>query len=105
MDTRKHSSTMSERAFQSAVLELARWAKWLVYHTHNSRRSEPGFPDLCLVRGDTCLMIELKANDGRLSKAQKAWIAALDVVPGIEAAVWRPRHWTAIEETLTAACG
>ena len=91
---------MTERQFQTAVIELARWAKWMVYHTYNSRRSNPGFPDLVLVRGDTCIFAELKTNDGRLSKAQKAWIAALDAVEGIQAVVWRPRHWATVESTL-----
>ena len=96
---------LTERAWQSLVLELARANHWRSYHVYDSRRSSPGFPDLCLVRGAACIMAELKTDTGRLSKAQAAWIAALDVVPGIEAVIWRPRHWATVEEKLTAACG
>ena len=44
-------STLKESDFQRAVIEMARLHGWLVYHTHDSRRSAPGFPDLVLVQG------------------------------------------------------
>lgn len=43
-----------ERDFQAAVMELARLLGWRVYHTWDSRKSEPGFPDLVLVRDASC---------------------------------------------------
>jgi hypothetical protein len=43
---------MSERVFMEAVLEQARWRGWLCYHTHDSRRSPEGFPDVIAVRGE-----------------------------------------------------
>ena len=39
----------TEDQWQSAVIEYARLMGWLVYHTHDSRHSEKGFPDLVLV--------------------------------------------------------
>ena len=92
---------LSERGFQTLVLELARLTGWLAYHTFNSRRSAPGYPDLCLVRGNVCIMAELKTDAGKVTKDQTAWLAALDAVPGIEAVVWRPRHWSTVEAILT----
>ena len=92
---------LSERAFQASVLDLARLTGWRAYHTHNSRRSEPGYPDLCLVRGDVCIMAELKTDVGKVTTAQEARLAAFDAVPGIEAVVWRPRHWATVEAKLT----
>ena len=41
---------MTETQLQSAIIELARLTGWLVYHTHDSRHSAKGFPDLCMVR-------------------------------------------------------
>ena len=101
MDKGKHSSTMTERQFQSAVLQLARWARWMVFHAYNSRRSNPGFPDLVLVRGERCIFAELKTDTGRVSAAQEEWITALDAVPGIDAVIWRPRHWASLQAKLT----
>ena len=43
---------MTETELQDLVLKAAEWQGWLVYHTHDSRRSSPGFPDLAMVRRD-----------------------------------------------------
>src|SRR5688572_19177552 len=42
--------TQTERAFQAQVVKYARLMGWTAYHTHDSRRSQAGFPDLVLVR-------------------------------------------------------
>lgn len=34
-----------EKDFQQRVINLAESLGYLVYHTHDSRRSQPGFPD------------------------------------------------------------
>ena len=97
----KYSSTMSEREFQASVLDLARITGWLAYHTHNSRHSEKGFPDLCLVRDNACIMAELKSASGKVTAAQEAWLTALDAIPGIIATIWRPHDWPLVEAMLT----
>ena len=91
---------MRERDFQAAVVELARLAGWRCYHTFDSRRSEPGFPDLCLVRGGQIVFAELKTAHGRLSAAQREWLAALGACPGVDAVLWRPEDWDEIEGVL-----
>lgn len=83
---------MSERAFQQGVLKLARFHGFaLAYHTHDSRRSAPGFPDLVLVNPRTgrVLWRELKTNKGRVSPEQRAWLDGL-ASAGQDAGVWRP---------------
>lgn len=80
---------MTEREWQSQVVKAARLLGWTTYHTHDSRRSEPGWPDLALVR-DRLVMAELKTDTGRLSAAQERWLDLLTGA-GIEAYVWRPR--------------
>ena len=43
---------MTEKQFQSHIVQYAKMRGWLVYHTHDSRRSEPGFPDLVAGKGE-----------------------------------------------------
>lgn len=85
------ADAMSEDALLAQVRRLALDLGWLVYHTHDSRRSEAGFPDLVLVnakQGRT-LFRELKRMRGRVSPDQRIWIDALQLV-GQDAAIWRP---------------
>lgn len=82
------------------VIELSRLYQWKVYHTHDSRRSEAGYPDLTLVRGQRLIYCELKSARGRLTAAQREWLTALGAVPGVETYCWRPDDWTSILCTL-----
>ena len=89
------TTTMSEDELLAAVLELARWLGWRTYHTHDSRRSNPGFPDLVIVRDDRLLFVELKSTKGRLTAEQTEWLKALGYVASV--ATWRPADWTSGE--------
>lgn len=83
---------MSEREFQGIVMEVALLHGYeLAYHTHDSRRSAPGFPDLVLVsqKRGRVLFRELKTDKGRVSPAQRVWIDGLTAA-GADAGVWRP---------------
>jgi len=95
---------MTERAFQSAVVRVAREAGWdFRYHTHNSRRSPSGFPDLILCHrdpGQVCYAVECKTDTGACTKAQEAWLAALAGSTGVVSAVWRPQDWESIVAQL-----
>jgi hypothetical protein len=84
------SYLISEKHLSEAVKEHARYTGWLGYHTHDSRRSSPGFPDWVLVRNSRLVFAELKTEDGRVTKPQQAWLAALGEVPCAETYVWRP---------------
>ena len=81
-----------ERDFQQAVLDMARTLGLLAYHTHDSRRSEPGFPDLVLVGRRGVIYRELKTLTGRVQREQAKWLSALTAA-GADAAVWRPDQW------------
>lgn len=88
----------SEREFQAAVIALAKECGWDYYHTHDSRRSPEGFPDLTFWR-DRHFKAELKTETGRLTKKQR------EVIDGLRAAgvctyVWRPSDWPQIVEIL-----
>lgn len=79
------SPAMSEADLQSAIMHRCAWLGLAVYHTHDSRRSQPGFPDLVIAGGQGVMFRELKTAKGRLSKPQEEWLARLP-----NAAVWRP---------------
>jgi hypothetical protein len=93
---------MSEKDLQRAVLELAALLGWRAYHTHDSRRSHRGFPDLTLVRGDRLVFAELKSAAGRMRPEQDEWLEALGHVPGVEAYCWRPGDLEAAAAVLSA---
>jgi len=79
----------TESQFLVEVISLLKTYGWRYYHTHDSRRSVAGFPDLICVRGRRLLALELKMADGHISEAQREWIIALAAVPGVEAFIVR----------------
>lgn len=86
--------SLTERQFQGTVEDMARMLGWRIYHTHDSRRSQPGFPDLVLVHPKHgVLWRELKTVKGRVSPAQRDWLADL-MAAGEDADVWRPADLT-----------
>jgi hypothetical protein len=95
------AAVTAEAELQAQVISLARWRGFLVYHTYDSRRSPPGFPDLVLVRPPCLYFVELKSERGKLSPDQELW---LDTLAGAtnspEVYVWRPSSWGEIETTL-----
>jgi hypothetical protein len=85
---------VTEKVLLANVRELAGWLGWKTYHTHDSRRSDAGFPDLAMVRGGRAIFAELKTAKGRVTQAQLDWLAAL-AAAGAESHIWRPADWTA----------
>lgn len=86
---RGHLPAQSEAQFQLAVLNVAGFYHWRPYHTHDSRRSHKGFPDLVLVRDERLVFAELKSTKGRLRPEQREWLDALSIVAGVEVYLWR----------------
>lgn len=87
---RQHQAdAMSEDTLQTRVEQLARELGWIHYHTYNSRRSQPGFPDLVLVRRGRIVWRELKTSRGKPSADQKKWLDAL-AVANADVGIWRP---------------
>ncbi len=95
-------AAMTEKDWQTQVVKLAKAQGWHVYHTQDSRRSEPGFPDLVMVRGVQVIFLELKTETGKVTDAQAEWIGKLGKVKRVDAAVARPSQWPDIERALTA---
>lgn len=83
---------MTEAELQAQILDLCKHMGLLTYHTYDSRRSQPGFPDLVIVGKHHMLYRELKTERGRVTPEQDQWLEALHAI-GADAKVWRPRHW------------
>ena len=104
---------ISEAEFQRAVLDLAHLAGWRSMHVRRSvvrgeqwatATSVTGWPDLALWRPGRFLVVELKAQRGRLSPAQRDVLDSLTAA-GVEVDVWRPSDWVEIESTLLTRHG
>jgi hypothetical protein len=96
---------VTEKQFMATVIEMARAFGWRSFHTFDSRRSAPGFPDLVLVKPPRVVVAELKRETGRLSSEQAEWIALLERCPGVEYHVWRSGNLTLIEASLRVPAG
>ncbi len=104
----------TEKQFAQTVINMARAYGWIVGCTHDSRKSEPGEPDLRMVHPDQRRVIfaELKTEKGRLSKGhwnlrqtrwlpgQDDWLEALRQCPGVETYLWRPSDMDEIDLRL-----
>ena len=91
----------SEKDFQQKVKDLARRLGYLTYHTYDSRRSDPGFPDLVLAKIPRVIWIECKAEKGALTEAQWIWIDILKQC-GREVYVIRPSDWQSLVDILSS---
>lgn len=90
---------VSEKDFMANVIGAARLRGWAAYHAFDSRRSDPGWPDLAMARGERLIFAELKTMRGRVTAAQTEWLEALRAT-GAETYVWRPDQWAQIDEVL-----
>lgn len=86
-----HDGTISEKALQNSLLEVATMHGWLVHHEEDSRWSFPGFPDLiCAHPEHGVVYIELKTETNSLDPDQYDWRDYL-VAGGSRYYVFRPR--------------
>jgi VRR-NUC domain-containing protein len=101
-----------EKALLAEVRRLAKAHGWVCYHTHDSRHSDSGFPDLVLARTATAtspgrlIFAELKRAKTKTTQAQDTWLSVLaHTIPGVEVYLWRPADLDTITEILTARIG
>ena len=105
-------SVLTEAEMQASILSAARGFNWLAYATYRSTRSEPGFPDLVLVRPPRVIFAELKTATGKVSKSrwsskghrylpgQEDWGRNFTACPGVEYYLVRPDDLQSFMETL-----
>ena len=92
-------SRLSENQFMQMVIDYAKLHQWFIYHTHDSRRSVAGFPDLVLVRPPKIIVAELKVGQNQPTPEQNLWLNLFEEC-GVPAYVWRETEWLEIEEVL-----
>ena len=90
-----------EGTLLAEIRKLAKVHGWVCFHTYDSRKSEPGFPDVTLCDGTSLLMYELKTNTGKLTPEQAQWQALLAHTGLVETGIWRPSMWRQIAARLT----
>jgi hypothetical protein len=98
----EREDVMTERELLDAIRAACKWGGLLCYHTHDSRRSEPGYPDVTVCGPRGVLFRELKSDRGRLSSEQWTWLERLTEA-GADADVWRPDSWP--DRVLTELAG
>lgn len=80
---------VTEQQLQAAVIDICRLYGIAWYHTYNSRRSVPGWPDLALCGAHGFITRELKRASGTASPDQDRWGWMLRQA-GISWDIWRP---------------
>ena len=83
---------MTEAELLEQVHSAARFLGVLIYHTRDSRRSDPGFPDLVMTGPGGIAFRELKTETGRITSRQAEWLQQLRKAGG-DAKVWRTSDW------------
>lgn len=95
---------LKEPAWQAQVIAWATRGGWAYYHTHDSRRSPIGFPDLVLIKALRYpVFAELKTMRGIVRPWQQAWIDRLNAAHGCRAYIWRPSDELEIKHVLELA--
>ncbi len=80
---------MTERELQDQVALMCRQLGLYHYHTHDSRRSNAGWPDSVIIGPHRAIFRELKSQAGRLSSEQRN-VGYLLTAAGLSWEVWRP---------------
>lgn len=97
-----------ERLFTDRVKRFARRGGWLPYHTLHAKGSDPGFPDLILLRVPRLVVAELKIPPNvRPSDWQQCWLTGFETLAAlagphlsVEVFLWTPSDWMEITRVL-----
>lgn len=91
----------SEKDWQAFVATFARFHGFRTYHTLRSTGSEPGFPDLVMIRKGRLIVAELKTERGKVTVSQQEWLDDFRAVEGPPSVhLWRPSHADEVMEVL-----
>ena len=91
---------VTEQRLQETIVTMAEYLGWQTWHDNDSRRNDPGFPDLVCAHPERGVVwLELKSQAGRVRKAQRYWLDLLTAA-GQRAYVVRPSDVDAVERLL-----
>lgn len=85
------AQAMSEKQWQSFIVQFATLNGWWHHHEFDSRRSTEGWPDLTLIRAPELLFVECKTHNGKVT-AEQGRVHELLEACNQEIHVWRPQH-------------
>jgi len=103
MNVEEYRATQTHDDFMNQVVQLATTLGYKkIYHTHDSRRSEKGFPDLVLVNPEKkrVVYIEIKRENDKPTPEQEDWILTLKAA-GQDAYIFRPSDWEDVKFVLS----
>lgn len=94
--------SLSEREFQSYVLEALHRRGWLTFVIPDMRRTNAGWPDVVAIHTGRPVLLawELKAEKTRVTPIQRAVITVMQSIAGVDARIIRPSHWPAVLQDL-----
>lgn len=105
---------MKEAEFAARIEDTLNMLRLRWHHETDSRRSKAGFPDYCIVGPYGVLFLEIKADKGRVTPQQQAWIDDLtkaepandvDSQPCVIAYVAYPKDWPKVLSDLKRIAG
>lgn len=101
-------ASMSEAVLQASVINDAisfGVHPDFIYHTHDSRRSQGGYPDVIMLKDGRGLAMEFKREHHRTLASrmalQMAWLAQYDAIDGMRAYLVKPSQY--LDGTVEAA--
>jgi hypothetical protein len=98
--TRKDDRLL-EKHFQEQVRWLAKLSgDEFIYHTHDSRNSPAGFPDIIVLREGRMIVAELKREGGQPTPEQYFWLIEFLKMGNTEVYLWYPSDWDEIERVI-----
>lgn len=86
----------NEAAFMRHVMAWVKktFPSALMYHTHDSRGSQAGFPDVVFLGPFGLIFAEFKMRGPEdLTPEQARWVIRLNTQGGVRSVVWSPEDW------------
>ena len=108
--TPPHVAQMTEAQLSGFIKTFCHRIGLPAYHTHNSERSEGGFPDWTIAGPDHVWFLELKGwqpgakRYGQPSLEQTDWLTALGRAASVTARLVYPWQWAEIEADILSKC-
>lgn len=103
----KRRRARPEDLFTSRVKRYAQRGNWIVYHTLRSKGSDPGLPDLIMIRLPRVVIAELKIPPNVTTAWQEIYLSLFSMMAllagpwlQIEVYTWTPEDWPEIERVL-----